>query len=89
MIGALHRAYRQECIDTGVVKPWLTVFEHNMGILRCAHWGKDAAIRLLRSIDTMGREARPVRVRTLGTSGTIRTAKRKFYHRPADANGVG
>ena len=59
-------------------KPWLTVFEENMGILRCAHNGKDEAVELLASIKTIGSRKIPVVVETLGTSGTIKRAKKKY-----------
>lgn len=63
------------------MKPWLTVFEHNKGILRCVHTYKDEAIGLLTSIKTMGGEKMPIKVETLGTSGTIKKAKRKYLGR--------
>lgn len=63
------------------IKPWLTVFENNEGILRCAHTKKDEAMRLLASIKSIGREKVPVKVITLGTSGTIKRAKRRYLGR--------
>ena len=60
------------------IKPWLTIFEDNEGILRCVHINKDEAIKLLTSIKIVGKEKMPVRVETLGTSGTIKQAKRKY-----------
>ncbi len=60
------------------VRPWLTVFDNNEGILRCAHTAKDEAIELLSSIKVMGMERVPITVETLGTSGTIKNAKRRF-----------
>ncbi len=59
------------------IRPWLTVFEYNEGILRCAHTAKDEAIALLTGITIMGREKMPITVETLGTSGTIKNVKRK------------
>ena len=60
------------------MKPWLTIFEDNEGILRCVHTNKDEAVKLLTSIKIVGKENMPVRVETLGTSGTIKQAKRKY-----------
>ncbi len=60
------------------IEPWLTVFEDNEGILRCTHTSKDEAIELLTSIKTVGRERIPVKIETLGASGTIKKAKRKY-----------
>ena len=62
------------------VEPWLTVFENNEGILRCAHGFKEEAMELLASIRTIGREKIPVTVETLGTSGTIKRAKKKYLN---------
>jgi RNase P/RNase MRP subunit POP5 len=66
------------------IKPWLTVFDNNQGILRCAHTKKDEAVRLLSSIKSVGREKMPVKVITLGTSGTIKTARRRYLDRGKD-----
>ncbi|UCG69123.1 MAG: hypothetical protein JSV09_15280 [Thermoplasmata archaeon] len=63
------------------VRPWLTVFENNKGILRCAHTNKEKAMRLLVSIKSIGRDKVPVKVVTLGTSGTIKKAKRRYMDR--------
>ncbi len=60
------------------MKPWLTVFEGNCGILRCFYLSKDEAIELLKSIKHIGKERVPVSVTTLGTSGSIKKAKMKF-----------
>ncbi len=60
------------------IKPWLTIFEDNEGILRCVHTNKDEAVKLLTSIKIVGKEKMPVSVETLGTSGTIKQAKRKY-----------
>lgn len=64
--------------DWNRIKPWLTIFENNEGILRCVHTNKDEAIHLLTSINAVGKEKIPVNVETLGTSGTIKKAKRNY-----------
>ena len=60
----------------GEMTPWLTVFENNRGILRCAHTCLDEAIKLLSSITQVG--GGRVEVVTLGTSGTIKKAKQRY-----------
>jgi RNase P/RNase MRP subunit POP5 len=60
------------------MKPWLTVFENNCGILRCTHTTADEARTLLASIQDFGREKTACKVETLCTSGTIKKAKSKI-----------
>jgi RNase P/RNase MRP subunit POP5 len=60
------------------MKPWLTVFEDNCGILRCTHTTADEATALLVSIDHIGRENTACKVETVTTSGTIKKAKSKI-----------
>jgi RNase P/RNase MRP subunit POP5 len=57
------------------MKPWLTVFGDNRGVLRCTHSAKDEAKALLGSISHVGKEKTEVKVETLTTSGTIKKAK--------------
>ena len=58
---------------------WLVNFEHPKGLARCTHRNKDATIAALRGLTTIGRTT--VRVTTLGTSGTIRAAARRYLSR--------
>ncbi len=58
------------------VKPWLTRYRNNKGLMRCAHTGKDEAIRILTSVKQIGKT--DVEIRTTGTSGTIKAAMRKY-----------
>jgi RNase P/RNase MRP subunit POP5 len=60
------------------MEPWLTVFENNKGILRCRHTGCEEAIFLLTSIESIGKEDVKIKVKTLGTSGTIKKAKSRY-----------
>ena len=78
VIYAIKGSLRRLGLDPEHVKPWLTVFANNYGILRCAHTAKDDAIECLRAIRTLGRGRHAVVVHTLGTSGTIKAAKRKY-----------
>ncbi len=57
------------------MKPWLTVFKDNRGILRCTHTSKKEAKALLGSITYIGGDRTEVNVETISTSGTIKKAK--------------
>jgi len=57
------------------IRPWLTAFQKNRGILRCSHCDRDKAIELLSGINEIGEERLKVSIRTITTSGTIRKAK--------------
>jgi RNase P/RNase MRP subunit POP5 len=61
---------------SGPVRLWLVTFDGTMGLVRTTNAEKDAAIAALRSIETIG--GHPARVVTMGTSGTIRAATRKY-----------
>ena len=55
---------------------WLVGFEGTSGLVRTTNLEKDAAIRALNGIDAMAGQR--VRIRTVGTSGTIRAATQKY-----------
>lgn len=57
------------------IRPWLTAFQNNRGILRCSHCDKDKAIQLLNGINEVGEERLKVSIQTVTTSGTIKKAK--------------
>lgn len=61
------------------VKPWLTRYNNNQGLLRCLHTGKNEAIRILNSVKQIGKIN--VEIKTTGTSGTIKAAVRKYLTR--------
>jgi ribonuclease P/MRP protein subunit POP5 len=58
------------------IRPWLIMFEKGKGIVRCSHTSKDECINLLRAIKGVG--GNKVTIVTLGTSGTVRGARRKY-----------
>lgn len=58
--------------------PWLTVFDGRRGLLRVNHTMQEEAVEVLRSITWVGDRDHRVVVRTLGVSGTIRAAKRRY-----------
>lgn len=55
---------------------WLVTFAGTSGLVRTTNLEKEAAIRALNGIDVMAGEQ--VRIRTVGTSGTIRAATEKY-----------
>lgn len=62
--------------DAEDIRPWLIMYKKAKGIVRCSHTAKDECINLLRSIRSVGGNA--VKIRTLGTSGTVKGARRKY-----------
>lgn len=56
-------------------KLYLTRFNGKQGILRCKHTEKESAISLLQSIDRIN--DRSVTIKTIATSGTIKTLLKK------------
>ncbi len=62
--------------DAEKIRPWLIMFQKGKGIIRCSHTSKDECINLLHSIQGVG--GNKVSIRTLGTSGTVRGARRKY-----------
>jgi len=77
------RAFRREevleALRTMPLRLWLVDFARSSGLVRTTHLEKDAAIHALNAIGTLGGES--VRVTTVGTSGTIRAATRKYLSR--------
>ncbi len=72
MIAAIRSAFSKK--EYQEIKPWLTVFEGDEGIVRCKHTGKERAIDILNGI-VIGEG----KVRTVTTSGTIKKAKKRLY----------
>ena len=54
-------------------RPWLVEYDGGRGLVRCAHTEKDETIAFLN-----GLRIGVARLRTTGTSGTIRKARQKF-----------
>ncbi len=69
MIEAIRDEFSRKEYDE--IKPWLTVFEEDRGIVRCKHTGKKRAIEILNEIEVGGGK-----VKTIKTSGTIKKAKK-------------
>jgi len=68
-----------EALRTTTPRLRLVDFAGTSGLVQTNHLDKDAAIHALTAIGTMGGER--VRVTTVGTSGTIRAATRKYLSR--------
>jgi RNase P/RNase MRP subunit POP5 len=77
------RAFRHdevlEALRTTPLRLRLVEFADGSGLVRTTHLEKDAAIRAVNGIGSIGGER--VHVTTVGTSGTIRAATRKYLSR--------
>ncbi len=71
MIGAIRHEFSKDEYEN--IKPWLTVFEGDRGIIRCKHTGKEKALNILNKMQVGGGK-----VKTIMTSGTIKKAKRRL-----------
>ena len=60
----------------GPERPRLVEYDGARGLVRCAHTAKDATIVFLNAL-----RVGDARIRTIGTSGTIRKARQKFLAR--------
>ena len=60
-------------------RPRLVFMERGRGLVRCGHREKDALIQLLNGLRPGNP---PVEVRTVGTSGTIRAARARYFSKP-------
>jgi len=72
-----------EALRTISLRLRLVDFARSFGLVRTTHLEKDAAIQALNGIGMVGGER--VRVTTVGTSGTIRAATRKYLSRTDSA----
>ena len=58
--------------------PWVISLFNNTGLIRCHHLDKQKTIDLLQSIKWIGTVENKVKIETLGTTGTIRSARKKY-----------
>jgi RNase P/RNase MRP subunit POP5 len=65
-----------EALRSSSPRLWLVAFEGTSGLVRTTNIEKDAAIQFLNRMDHLSGEN--VQLTTLGTSGTIRAATRKY-----------
>ncbi len=69
MINAIRSEFSRDEYEN--IKPWLTVFEGDKGIVRCKHTGKQRALEILNEI-----KIGDGNVKTIITTGTIKKAKK-------------
>lgn len=60
------------------VAPWLTYFEDNIGVVKFNHKQKEVMIRIVEHIRLMDSCHQPMKVTSLGISGTINKARKKY-----------
>ena len=60
------------------VTPWLTYFENNYGVIKYSHKKKDRMLELVREMKLENREGKTVKITSLGVSGTINKARKKY-----------
>ena len=60
------------------VTPWLTYFENNFGVIKYSHTKKDKMLELVREMKLEDKEGNPVEITSLGVSGTINKARKKY-----------
>jgi len=58
--------------------PWVISVKNNYGIIQCQHLDKDKTINFLQSMESIGKFKNSVKIITLGTTGTIRSARKKY-----------
>ena len=58
--------------------PWVINLQNNLGLIRCHHLDKEKTISLLHSIKFLGKAKNPATIQTMGTTGTIRSARKKY-----------
>jgi RNase P/RNase MRP subunit POP5 len=73
----LKRTIRSETSRLGIEVPKLIQYENKRGIVRCGHTDKETVIQLLQEIEEI--DHKRVRVRSLLTSGTIKTLRDRFF----------
>jgi RNase P/RNase MRP subunit POP5 len=58
--------------------PWVIYIRNNYGLVRCHHLDTDKTIAFLQSIRQVVGVNQPVKIKTLGTTGTIKSARKKY-----------
>ncbi len=59
-------------------QPWIIYLKNNYGLIQCHHLDKEKMIKFLHSISSAGKAKNRVKIQTLGTTGTIRSARKKY-----------
>lgn len=58
--------------------PWVIFIKQNYGLIRCQHLDKEKTIELLNGVTWIGKRKTQVKIQTLGTTGTIQSAMKKY-----------
>jgi len=58
--------------------PRLTLYNGIYGIIKCHHYQKDDLIRLLENLDWVGNQSNKIKIKSITTSGTIKSLKKYF-----------
>jgi RNase P/RNase MRP subunit POP5 len=59
-------------------QPWIIYLKNNYGLIQCHHLDKEKMIQFLQSISCAGKAKNRVKIQTLGTTGTIHSARKKY-----------
>jgi RNase P/RNase MRP subunit POP5 len=68
----------EQNLKTLLQPPWVINLHNNVGLIRCHHLDKEKTISLLHSIKWVGKAKNPATIQTIGTTGTIRSARKKY-----------
>jgi RNase P/RNase MRP subunit POP5 len=58
----------------------LKYYDGSYGILLCPHWQKTQAIEAITTIKDVGIRKKAVKIVPIGTSGTLKKARKKYLH---------
>lgn len=64
--------------DSPVLQHRLKFFDGQNGILLCPHWLQHYAVDILNSVQHLGVLQKPVKIKSIGTSGTLKKARKKY-----------
>jgi RNase P/RNase MRP subunit POP5 len=67
-------------VDIKAKRIFLVKFNEDTGIVRCKHTEKDATIKILYNIKKIKNDI-DIEIKTLGTSGTIKSLEKKHMHK--------
>ena len=73
-----NNAISKQNSKTMIQPPWVINLQNNFGMIRCHHLDKEKTINLLHSIKFLGKSKNPATIQTMGTTGTIRSARKKY-----------
>ena len=58
--------------------PWIIIVKNNFGLIQCHHKDKNRIIDILQSDILLDNNNQQLNIKTLGTTGTIRSARKKY-----------